>query len=60
MLLKALDMDADCFFFGSHVFDKIPVSGYFAGKERIISQLETEMAKMPASELDTVWQRGSI
>lgn len=60
MLLKALNMDDDCFFFASHVFDKIPVSEYFSKKELIIRHLETEMAKMPASELDSVWVRGSI
>lgn len=60
LLLKSLDMDDDCFFFASHVFDKIPVSDYFAKKDMIIRHLETEMAKLPAAELDTVWRRGSI
>ena len=60
MLLEALEMDDDCFFFASHPFDLFPVSDYFAKKDQIIAYLREEMADTEPEFLDSVWQRGSI
>ncbi|MDD4510315.1 MAG: radical SAM protein [Oscillospiraceae bacterium] len=60
LLLKALDMDDDCFFFGSHPFDLVPVSGYFRDKEQIIQQLDDGMKKLHPKILDGVYKRGAI
>lgn len=60
LLLRSLDMPDDCFFFGSHPFDLIPVSGHFKDKERIIAHIDNEMKRMPPYFLDGVYKRGAI
>ena len=53
-------MDDDCYFFGSHPFNLIPVSGYFSQKQELMDCIEDEMAEYEPEFLDAVWQRGSI
>lgn len=60
MLLKALDMDDDCYFFGSHPFNLVAVSGYFSQKQELIDEIEREMMEYEPDFLDSVWKRGSI
>lgn len=60
MLLKALDMDADCFFFGSHPYNAVPVSGVFAEKEKMIAYLETKRRQLPPAFLKSTMQRGQL
>lgn len=60
MLLRALDMDDDCFFHGSHPFNIIPVRGYFANKEDMILDIEMELMEYEPEFLDSIWNRGNI
>lgn len=60
MLLQALEMDDDCYFFGSHPFNLVPVNGYFSQKQELMEQIAAEMMEYEPDFLDSVWQRGSI
>lgn len=60
LFLRALDMEDDCFFFGSHPMNLIPISEYFSKKEEIIRYIETEAAEYEDEFLDSVWQRGAM
>lgn len=60
MLLRALDLEADCYFFGSHPFNLIPVNGYFSQKQELMDCIEEELMEYEPDFLDSVWQRGSI
>lgn len=39
-LPDAHDMDDNCYFFGSHSYNTVPVSGFFADKDKIMAYLE--------------------
>lgn len=60
LLLKALDMNDDCFFFGSHPYNSIPVSGNFSEKDKIIAYLEKTAKELPAVFMDSVRERGNL
>ena len=60
MLLRALDMDADCLFFGSHPYNAVPVSGLFSDKEKMIAYLETKKKQLPPAFLNSTMQRGQL
>ena len=60
MLLRALNMPDNFFFFASHVFDLIRVSDFFKNKQKIIDFIDSEMAKLSPEILDNTWERGSI
>ena len=60
MLLEALDMDDTCFFFGSHPYNTVPISGYFGKKNEIIAAIREGMKEYDDEFLDSVWYRGGI
>ena len=60
MLLKALDMDAECLFFGSHPYNTIPVSGLFSDKEKMIGYLEKKRQLLPPAFLNSTMPRGQL
>ena len=60
LLLKALDMDDHCFFFGSHPYNSIPISGNFSYKDKIIAYLEETVNGLPKDFMDSVRERGSL
>ena len=57
LLLQTLNMKDDCYFFGSHPYDLVPVSGYFKNKAEMIATLEKGMAEMDSAFLDSVYRR---
>ena len=57
LLLQSLNMQDDCYFFGSHPYDLVPVSGYFKDKAKMIATLEKGMAEMDPAFLDSVYRR---
>ena len=60
MLLRALDVDDDCFFFGSHPYNTIPVSANFSERDKMIAYLENNMRKLPPSFLESTRERGQL
>lgn len=60
MLLKSLAMNDDCFFFGSHPYNSIPVSANFSEKNKMIGYIEKEKAKLPAYFLESTMERGQL
>lgn len=60
LLLDSLDMEDDCFYFGSHPFDAVPVSGPFRERDVMVRHLRDALQTLPPDFLDSVWQRGSI
>ena len=60
MLLEALDMRDDCWFFGTHPLNAVAVDGYFKEKDRIIAEIRTEMAEIGDDILDITLKRGSM
>ena len=60
MLLRALEMDDDCFFHGSHPFNIVPVREYFVKKDDIILDIEMELMEYEPAFLDSIWDRGKI
>ncbi len=58
--LKALDVDDDCFFFGSHNFNLVPVSGYMSQRSQMIATLEKAIKTLPNHILNKTKPRGSI
>ncbi len=60
LFLNALDMDDDCFFFGSHPMNLIPVSEYFFKKQEIIEYIKKEATEFDNEFLDSVWYRGAM
>ena len=60
MLLEALDMRDDCWFFGTHPLNAVAVDGYFKEKNRIIAEIRAEMAEIGDDILDITLKRGSM
>ena len=60
LLLNSLDMDDDCYFFGSHPFDLVPVSGYFKDRDEIVRHIDAGMKRIDPKVLDSVYRRGAI
>ena len=60
MLLRALEVDDDCFFFGSHPYNTIPVSANFSERDKMIAYLENNMRKLPPSFLESTRERGQL
>ena len=60
MLLEALELDDSCFFFGSHPYNLVPVSGYMSQKAELIAAIREGMKEYEDEFLDSVWYRGGI
>lgn len=59
-LLKALELPPATLFFGLHVFNTVPVSGYFDEKERLLDRLQSALDNMPEEERNSIRARGHI
>ncbi len=60
MILKELDVDDDCYFFGSHNFNLIPVSGRMRDRHAIVDHIETVMSTLSPEVLNSTKARGPI
>lgn len=60
MLLKALEVNDDCLFFGSHPYNTIPVSANFSERDKMIAYIEDTMRKLPQSFLASTRERGQL
>lgn len=62
-VLEELDMDDDCYYFGSHPFNMISVSDYFINRDNMISYINQRVKQIDSLKpgvLDTVQTRGSL
>ncbi len=59
MLINALEFD-DAFFFGSHYFNLVQVSGSLKDKKDLIASIDDEIAHLPQEVLSAVKPRGPI
>ena len=55
-----LDVDGSCFFFGSHPYNLVPVSGYMSQRDEMIAALREGIKEYDDEFLDSVWFRGGI
>ena len=58
--LEALDMEDDCWFFGTHPQNAVAVEGFFRDKAEMIAAIRTELAEIGDDILDSVLKRGSM
>lgn len=58
--IKKVDVDDSCYFFGSHYFNLVTVSGYMKDKVDMIKHLEHQLNSLDASILDSTKPRGPI
>ncbi len=59
MLLKLINFE-DCFFFGGHYYNLIPINAELANKKEIITSFEKQLKKIPDYILDSVQPRENI
>ncbi len=63
MLLENLEMDDDCFFFGSHPYNLIRFSNTFKNRNKMVDDLKNQVDKIDELRpgiLDTVFPRGNL
>lgn len=60
LMLESLHLRDKAFWFGSHVFNNVPVSGTFASKDQMVAKLKAGLAAMSPKERDVIRDRGSI
>ena len=63
ILLENLEMDDDCFFFGSHPYNLIRFSNTFKNRDKMVEDLMNQVAKideMRPGILDAVLPRGNL
>ena len=63
ILIENLEMDDDCFFFGSHPYNLIRFSNTFKNRDKMVEDLMNQVAKideMRPGILDTVLPRGNL
>ena len=60
MLLRALAVEDNCFFFGSHPYNTIPVSANFSERDKMIAYIEDNMRQLPQSFLESTMERGQL
>lgn len=63
MLLENLEVDDDCFFFGSHPYNLIRFSDSFKNKDKMIENLKNQVSQIDELQpgiLDTVLSRGNL
>lgn len=58
--LKCLDVEEDCYFFGSHRFNMIPISGKMKDRNKMIEHLEKTSESLSFDILNSVKPRGKI
>ncbi len=59
MLLKLINFE-DCYFFGGHYYNLIPINSYLTGKQEIIRAFEEKMKTLPDYILNGVEPRDNI
>lgn len=59
-LLNSLELDPDSYFFGSHNYNLVPVSGKMKDKQDIIKHLEKGLDEISSEVLDSVKPRGAL
>ncbi len=58
--LKKLEVPDSCYFFGSHYFNLVPVSGTMGERKKMIAQLEKAIDTLSPSVLNSTKPRGPI
>lgn len=58
--LKLVDVNDDCFFFGNHYFNLVPVSGYMKDRDKMIAHLENAIKTLSPNVLNSTKPRGAI
>ena len=61
--IKSLNMDDECYYFGSHPYNLMSVSGYFENKDKIVKYIENKKEELDNTRpglLDKVLSRGSL
>lgn len=58
--LRLLDVDDDCYFFGSHNFNLVPVSGIMKERANMIEKLENAINTLSPEVLNSTKPRGPI
>lgn len=58
--LRDVDADDDCFFFGSHYFNLVPVSGKMKDRQKMIEHLEHALQTLDPKVLESTKPRGRI
>lgn len=59
LLLEKLDMDDNCYFFGSHLNNLIGVSDHFKYKDRIINKINDKLADFEENRHDVLYSKMS-
>ncbi len=59
LLLKSLELH-DAFFFGSHYFNLVPVSGHLSDKDKMIAYIDEAIASLDKRTLESTKPRGNI
>jgi len=59
LLLEKLDMDDNCYFFGSHLNNLIGVSDYFKYKDRIIKIINDKLINFEETRHDILYSKMS-
>ncbi len=59
-LLRLLEPDAGCYFFGRHPYNAVPVSGRLSEKDGMIKELSRALAQLPSEFLESTQQRGHL
>ncbi len=59
-LLEGLELDPEAFWFGSHVFNNVSVSGLFKKKEEMLARLRAGLDAMSEEERKSIRDRGHI
>ncbi len=58
--LKALNVDDSCYFFGSHNFNLVPISGTMGERDQMIAHLENAINTLDSKILNSTKPRGPI
>lgn len=59
-LLEGLELDPQAFWFGSHIFNNVSVSGIFKQKDEMLARLKAGLEAMSEEERSSIRDRGHI
>ena len=60
MFLDGLDDGQECYFFGRHPYNTVPVGGFIKDRDRMTGQLKTALHSLSPQFLDSCQQRGHL
>lgn len=60
LLLQLLETTQECYFFGRHPYNTVPVGGYLSEKDRMTARLSRALTDLPEEFLDSSQQRGHL